>query len=164
MNWISGMAQRSAAGRFARVGRKDYVGGMPRWITALLALLALALGSSHAAAMAQMPAPPMQPVQPVQPVAAAPSAELPCHGDTMEQAPAGKVLADRMPAENAPTKKAPDCCPDGCAGGCLMLAAFWPMPELPPAVAPASLLQAFQPSLPPEADPDGLKRPPRLLV
>ena len=128
---------------------------MPRWITALLALLALALGSSHAAAMAQMP---------VQPVTAAPSAELSCHGDAMEQAPAGKVQADGMLADKAPTKKAPDCCPDGCAGGRLMLAALWPMPELPPAVAPASLLQAFQPSLPPEADPDGLKRPPRLLV
>ena len=128
---------------------------MPRWITALLALLALALGSSHAAAMAQMP---------VQPVTAAPSAELSCHGDAMEQAPAGKVQADGMLADKAPTKKAPDCCPDGCAGGCLMLAAFWPMPDLPPAVAPASRLQAFQPSLPPEADPDGLKRPPRLLV
>jgi hypothetical protein len=131
---------------------------MTRWITALLALLALALGSSHAAAMAQVP------MQPAQPAAAAPSSEIACHGDAMEQSSAEKAQTDRALAGKAPAKKAPDCCLDGCAGGCLMLAAFWPLPELSHAVAPAPALPAFRPSLPPEAGPDGLKRPPRLLV
>ena len=142
------MALRSAPGGIAREGRDAYVAAMARWFTALFALLALALGSSHAAAMAQMP------VVPIAPVAATASADLPCHGDSAEAAP----------AEKAQTTKAPDCCPDGCAGGCLMLAAFWALPGMPLADAPSEVRLAFHPSHPPEGGPDGLKRPPRAFL
>ena len=117
---------------------------MRRLLTTLIAFLALVLGGAHAGAMAAA-----VPALPAVAEADALSAEPPCH--SME-AEAAVAEAD---------SDAPDCCPDGCDGGCVMLAAL-PAPNVDappvgvhgerprPGAAPA-----------PDSHGDGLKRPPR---
>jgi len=114
----------------------------------LLALLALAMGLSHATAMAAGSAAAVMTVE-----AESASADTACHG---------AAAKDRQPAgTNDSGQEAPDCCPDGCQGGCAMLAA---LPGAPAAALRDA--QHGQTPLPvgaraPADRPHGLKRPPR---
>ena len=120
------------------------MGAMRRLLTTLMAFLALVLGGAHAGAMATA-----VPAQPAVAAADTLSAEPLCHG---MEAEAAVAEAD---------SDAPDCCLEGCDGGCLMLAAL-PAPHVDaplvgvhgerprPGAAPA-----------PDSFGDGLKRPPR---
>jgi hypothetical protein len=123
---------------------------MPRMLTTFMALVALVLGLAHGGAMAAagiaVPAV-------AAPVVDTASADLPCHGTSADAA----VQAPE-PTSDQPL---PDCCGDGCKGGCAMLAALSgaPMMALPDAVH-------WQDTRPLVAQlaasrPDGLKRPPR---
>ena len=127
---------------------------MRRLLTTLIAFLALVLGGAHAGAMAAA-----VPALPAVAEADALSAEPPCH--SME-AEAAVAEAD---------SDAPDCCPDGCDGGCVMLAAL-PAPNVdaPPVGVHGERPQALRPggerprpgaAPAPDSHGDGLKRPPR---
>lgn len=115
---------------------------MRRLLTTLIAFLALVLGGAHAGAMASA-----LPAHPAVAEAETVSAEPPCHG--MEAAVAE---AD---------SDSPDCCPDGCDGGCAMLAAL----PSPPLYAPPVGVHGERPwpgaARAPDSHADGLKRPPR---
>ncbi len=118
-------------------------------LTILMALFALVLGMTHAGAMASA-------VQglPAVGVAEAAIADTPCHGALAD---AAGDMADR--AENSPAS--PDCCPDGCNGGCAMLAALpAPAAEALP-VGSHGERPGFGAASAPDSHGDGLKRPPR---
>jgi hypothetical protein len=125
---------------------------MRQMLTTLMALFALVLGMTHAGAMASAAH-----AAPAVATADAAMADMPCHG-AMADAAAEKADG----ARNSPP--APDCCPDGCNGGCAMLAA------LPAAAAEAPPVGVHGEQLGPGAAPapdshgDGLKRPPRLTA
>ena len=116
---------------------------MRRLLTTLIAFLALVLGGAHAGAMAS--------AVPAQPAVAEADAlsEPPCHG---MEAEAAVAEAD---------SDAPDCCPDGCDGGCAMLAAL----PASHADAPPVGVHGERPrpgvAQAPDSHGDGLKRPPR---
>lgn len=120
------------------------MGAMRRLLTTLMAFLALVLGGAHAGAMATA-----VPAQPVVAAAETVSAEPPCHA--ME----GKAAAAEADSDR------PDCCPDGCDGGCLMLAALpTPVAEAPPVGVHGERPRSG--AVPaPDSRGDGLKRPPR---
>jgi hypothetical protein len=125
---------------------------MRQMLTTMMALLALVLGTTHASAMASA-----ADTAPAVAVADAAKADMPCHG-AMADAAAEKAGG----GENSSSR--PDCCPDGCNGGCAMLAAL-PAPAadaLPVGVHGERHGPGSAPA--PDSRGDGLKRPPRLTA
>ncbi len=120
-----------------------YLCGMPRhWLHALLALLVLALAGGQPPAMALPTAD-----------AAAAGAVAACHG------PADMAAADEHRPGNE--RQAPACCPDGCPGHCLLVAALPPAP-LPVPAGPAPAEVAVWAPTPLLSMPSGpAERPPR---
>ncbi len=124
------------------------MGRLRRMLTTLMALFALVPGMTHAGAMASAAH-----ALPAAAVAEVAMADTPCHGAEAD-AGAGQDRAETSPSD-------PDCCPDGCDGGCAMLAALpAPAAEALPVGAHGER-RGFGAALAPESHGDGLKRPPR---